>query len=124
MLIEELLLPMACVILTKMSFVIFIILDKKSYPCCIKYLSNKKETKAITTRSQLILSTSIDFFIKLIIKKRIKRLNAIGIITSFTVFPIDQILIPFTLEKFVNFSIVPIKLPLSISIPKTVNLKL
>ena len=32
-LIEELLLPMACVILTKMSFVIFIILDKKSYPC-------------------------------------------------------------------------------------------
>ena len=123
-LIEELLLPMACVILTKMSFVIFIILDKKSCPCCIKYLSNKNETKAITTLSQLILSTSIDFFIKLIIKKRIKRLNAIGTITSFTVFPIDQILIPFTLEKFVNFSIVPIKLPLSISIPKTVNLKL
>ena len=58
------------------------------------------------------------------IKKRIKRLNAIGIITSFTVFPIDQILIPFTLEKLVNFSIVPIKLPLSTSIPKTVNLKL
>ena len=104
MLIVELLLPITRVMLTKISFVIFIILDKNSYPCCIKYLSNKKETIAITTRSQLILSTSIDFFIKLIIKKRIKRLNAIGTIISFTVFPMDQILIPFTLEKLWVFS--------------------
>ena len=124
MLIWELLLPITCVILTKISFVIFIILDKKSYPCWIQYLSKRKETKAITTRSQLILSTSIDFLIKLIIKKSIKRLNAIGTITSLTVFPIDHIFIPVTLEKLVNFSTVPIKFPLSISIPKTVNLKL
>ena len=90
----------------------------------MKYLSKRNETKAITTLSQLILSTSIDFLIKLIIKKSIKRLNAIGTITSLTVFPIDHIFIPVTLEKLVNFSIVTIKFPISISIPKTVNLKL
>lgn len=91
--IFELLLLNTCVTLTKISLTIFIIVVKKVYPFIIKYFNKKKPTKDIAILSQLILSTSIDFFIKLIIKKRINKLNAIGTIQSFTVFPIPQILI-------------------------------
>lgn len=59
----------------------------------MKYFNNKKATKDIANLSQEILSTSIAFFIKLIIKKRISKLNATGTIQSFTTFPMDQILI-------------------------------
>ncbi len=90
----ELLLLKAFVTLTKISFTIFIIVDKKVYPFCIKYFNIKNDTNDIATLSQLILSTSIDFFIKLIIKKSISKLNAIGTITLLTVLPILQILIP------------------------------
>jgi len=93
-LILELLLLIAFVTLTKISFTIFIIVDKKVYPFCIKYFNIKNDTNDIATLSQLILSTSIDFFIKLIIKKSISKLNAIGTITLLTVLPILQILIP------------------------------
>ena len=91
--ILELLLLIAFVTLTKISFTIFIIVERKVYPFCIKYFSNKKETNDIAIRSQDILSTSIAFFIKLIIKKSISKLNAIGTITLLTALPILQILI-------------------------------
>ena len=120
----ELLLLKAFVTLTKISFTMFIIVDKKVYPFCIKYFNIKNDTNDIATLSQLILSTSIDFFIKLIIKKSISKLNAIGTITLLTVLPILQILIPWTLEKLVNFCTEPIRFPLSISTPNTENLKL
>ena len=120
----ELLLLKAFVTLTKISFTIFIIVDKKVYPFCIKYFNIKNDTNDIATLSQLILSTSIDFFIKLIIKKSISKLNAIGTITLLTVLPILQILIPWTLEKLVNSCTEPIRFPLSISTPNTENLKL
>ena len=75
------------------SFTIFIIVERKSYPFCIKYFNNKNDTNDITILSQLILSTSIDFFIKLIMKKSINKLNATGTIHSLTIFPIFQMLI-------------------------------
>ena len=120
----ELPLLTAFVTLTKISFTIFIIVDKNVYPFCIKYFSNKKDTNDIAILSQDILSTSIAFFIKLIIKKSISKLNAIGTITSFTVFPMLQIFMVFTLEKLVNFCTEPIRFPLSSSTPNTENLKL
>lgn len=123
-LIFELPLLTAFVTPTKISFTIFIMVDKKVYPFCIKYFNNRKDTKDIAILSQLILSTSIAFFIKLIIKKSISKLKATGTITSFTVFPMLQILMVFTLEKLVNFCIEPIRFPLSISTPNTENLKL
>ena len=67
-------------------------IDKNVYPFCIKYFNKRKDTNDIAILSQLILSTSIAFFIKLIIKKSISKLNAIGTITLLTAFPILQIL--------------------------------
>lgn len=90
----ELLLLIAFVTLTKISFTIFIIVERKVYPFCIKYFNKRKYTNDIAILSQLILSTSIAFFIKLIIKKSISKLNATGIITLLTVFPILHIFIP------------------------------
>lgn len=90
--ILELLLLIAFVTPTKISFTIFIIVDKNVYPFCIKYFNKRKDTNDIAILSQLILSTSIAFFIKLIIKKSISKLNAIGTITLLTAFPILQIL--------------------------------
>lgn len=92
-LILELVLLIAFVTLTKISFIIFIIVDRNIYPFCIKYFNNKNDINDITILSQDILSTSIAFFIKFIIKKSISKLNAIGTITSLTVFPILQIFI-------------------------------
>lgn len=107
-----------------MSFTIFIIVVKNVYPFWIKYFKIKNTTNDIAILSQVILSTSIDFLIKLIIKKRIKMLNATGTIQSFTVLPMDQIFIFWTLEKLVKLCIEPIKFALSNSMPKTLNLKL
>ena len=83
-LILELLLLIAFVTFTKISFTIFIIVDKNVYPFCIKYFNKRKDTNDIAILSQLILSTSIAFFIKLIIKKSISKLNAIGTINYFS----------------------------------------
>ena len=98
--------------------------DKNVYPFIIKYFNIKNTINDIVTLSHEIFSTSIDFFIKLIIKKSINKLSATGTTQSLTIFPIPQMLISWTLEKSVNFCTEPIKSPESSSIPKALNLKL